>query len=245
MLSSTARSTVAPLATLIEVRNQAYDANYRNDQAGLEAAISSIRQLIASPEIKPHADYYLSWSYWALSAAQLQRGDAAGALESARLAVTHARAAVAVRPDDAECQAQLANALIVVALLDKARFQDTATELRAVRKRALALGPANPRVVLMDAGMIFNNPPQFGGGREEGIARMQEALTLFEREAATSAPPVAPRWGHALALGWLAQWYLQLTPPQPDKAKSSAEMSLRMRPDFWYVKEQVMPKLGH
>ena len=36
----------SPRAILIEARNLAYDANYRNDQAGLQLAIAALEPLI-------------------------------------------------------------------------------------------------------------------------------------------------------------------------------------------------------
>jgi hypothetical protein len=238
------RAAAHPRAVVIEARDMAYTANYQNDAATLGKAIATLQTLTDTAAVAADAHYYVSWSYWALSAAQLQRKDVSGAMDSARKSVAHARQAVAARPDDAECQAQLANALIVEAILDRPRFKEIAPELAAVRKKAIALAPNNPRVVLMDAGMIFNNPADVGGGHERGLSRWREAVALFEAEAAvTGADPIAPRWGHALAYGWLANLYLTVTPPQLAAARAAAETALRMRPDFWYVRDQVIPRL--
>ena len=53
-------------AMLIEARNLAYDANFRNDQAGLRAAIAAMEPLAREPEVEAYAHYYLSWTYWML-----------------------------------------------------------------------------------------------------------------------------------------------------------------------------------
>jgi hypothetical protein len=234
----------AQQAVLIEARNLAYNANYRNDQAGLRSAIEMLQPLAEAQQEDAYANYYLSWAYWALSASQVQGNDTTSALESAILAVDHARLGLSARDSDPEFHTALANALIVVAVLDRSQFSKVSLELMTARRRALELGPDNPRTVLMDAGMIFNTPPEVGGGQEPGLARWQKALSMFEAESnATTADTVAPRWGHALALGWLANLYLGMTPPQKDSARRAAESALRMRPDFWFVREQVLPRL--
>src|SRR5262249_52998337 len=152
-----------------------------------------------------YTNYYLWWTYWTLVAAQAQANETAGAIESANRALRYARQAAAARPDDPEFQAALANALIAVAVVGRPQFPAMAQEIAGVRTKALELGPKNPRVVMMDAGMIFNNPPERGGSQERGLARWQEALDLFEAESkATAVDPIAPRWGHALAQGWMA-----------------------------------------
>lgn len=244
LCAAAAAEAAGPRAVLIEARSLAYDANYRNDQAGLRSAIAALQPLVSAAEVAPYAHYYLSWTYWALAASQVQAGDRPGALESGRQAVDHARAGLAARATDPEFQTALVNALVVVGFLDRPGFAAVMPELTAARKRALELGPANPRVVMMDAGAIFNSPPESGGSMERGLARWREALALFEAESkADSVDPIAPRWGHALAQGWIATMYLRMTPPKRENAREAAEAALRMRPDFWWVRDQVLPKV--
>jgi len=236
----------SPRAVLIEARDLAYDANYRNDQAGLRSAIATLETLTNDPRDGAYAQYYLSWTYWALAGSQFQAKDADGALASGTKSLEHARLAIVGHEKDPEFQTALTNALIAVGVLGH-RITDQAfmAELMAARRTALELGPDNPRAVLMDAGVVFNSPPEMGGSREAGLARGREALKLFDAEsAARMADPVSPRWGGALAYGWLAGMYLAVTPPQQENARTAAETALRMRPDFWFVRDQVLPKLN-
>ena len=227
-----------PRAMMIEARNLAYDANYRNDQAGLRSALAILQSLEKSSEAG-YANYYLSWTYGALASSEIQANDATHALESARRALACARLAVAARPNDPEFQVILAQALIMVMILDPPQFQKTFEELTGVRRKALELAPANPRLVVVDAGIIFNNPSD-ANGKERGIARWQEALRLFDEESkTTSMDPIEPRWGYALAYAGLANLYLRMTPPKSEEARRAAETALRMRPDFWYARTQL------
>ena len=236
----------SPRATLIEARNLAYDANYRNDQAGLRSAISTMESLAASLDAtSPYVHYYLWFTYWSLAGSQFQAKDFGAALESGTKSLEHARLAVAAREKDPEFQTALVNALIVVGILGKhiadAPFM---AELRAVRLKALELGPTNPRVVWMDAGVIYNSPPESGGSRDRGLVRAEEAIRLLDAESeAETVDPLAPRWGGALFYGWIANMYLTASPAQKEKARAAADTALRMRPDFWWVKEQVLPQL--
>ncbi|HKZ74018.1 MAG TPA: hypothetical protein VJ011_08135 [Steroidobacteraceae bacterium] len=68
-------------------------------------------------------------------------------------------------------------------------------------------------------------------------------MRLFEAEAnAKAVDPLAPRWGHALSYGWMANLYLATSPPQKENARSAAETALQMRPDFWYARERMLPR---
>jgi hypothetical protein len=235
-------ATAGPRAVLVEARGLAYDAFYRNDQSGLRAAIEAMQPLTSGP-VRSHAHYYLSWAHGALSTSQFVAKDTKNAADSANRALEHARQALVGREADPEFQVALANALIGVMLLDRPRFASVYEELKRVRQKALELGPKNPRVILMDSGIIFNDPSETDG-QQRGVARVEEALRLFEAESEErTLDPLAPRWGHAPAYAVLANFLGRLKPPQNDKARQAAESALSMRPDYWFVREQVLPSL--
>ncbi|MGE3191655.1 MAG: hypothetical protein AB7N90_18365, partial [Vicinamibacterales bacterium] len=169
-------------------------------------------------------------------------GDMDGARATLEASVDDLRAARARRSDLADTPAALAASLIALVQVAPERFPAIAPEVTALRREALALGPANPRVVLMDAGLIFFNPPERGGSRARGLARFDEALRLFEQER--RADDTLPDWGRVMALGWVAQVHLAMEPPQTLEACGLARRALAARPDFWFVRSQVLPALG-
>jgi tetratricopeptide (TPR) repeat protein len=231
-------------AQLLNARTVAYDANVRNDTARLGEALAIFERLTSHSAITPLAEYYAAWTAWALAGSQMQAGKQDAAKAAAERAARHARSAAAARPDSAEFKAMLANTLIALAVIDPSQFQARAEELTPVRIAALELGPRNPRVVMMHAGMIFNIPADRGGSQEKGLARWLEAIALLEEEAAAgAADEFEPRWGRDLAYGWLAGLYLRLTPPDHAKARAAADKALAIRPDFWWVKNVVLPRL--
>ena len=230
-------------SVLIAARTRAYDANVRNDAAGLAHALAAFERLADADKTGPWPAYYAAWTAWSLAGSQVQAGEQTAAKASLEKAVRHARIAVS-RDPGAECQAMLANALIGLAVTDATQFQALATELAPVRQKALELGPRNPRVVMMHAGMIFNIPPERGGDQRKGIERWLEAMALFEAEAATApADDREPRWGRELAYGWLSGLYLRLSPPDVAKARDAAEKARSLRPDFWWLNTVILPKL--
>lgn len=242
LLATTAAHTQHPRAVLIEARNLAYDANYRNDQAGLRAAIDAISPLL-STELAADAHYYLWFANWALSGSYFQEQNFTGALATGNAALANARKVFEMRPRDPEAHAALANALVTVMILDRSKFQQAYAEMQIARASALNLGAQNPRVLMMNAGVLFNDPA-VTDGQARGLARWLEAMRRFEAEAQEARPDaLAPRWGQALAHGWLAGLYLRMAPPRTAEARRAAEAALSMRPDFWWVKTQIVPKL--
>jgi hypothetical protein len=236
-----------PREKLLAAKRAAYEANFKNDARGLQEAAEKLDALSANRELGAYALYYAGWTRWSLSAAQLQANQKEEALASLNRSAEDLKKALALLPENApsvmqaEFQSQLASSLIGIAVVDGKRMAELLPEVQKARRRALELAPANPRVVMMDAGMIFNTPAQFGGSQEKGIERWLEAIRLFEAERIED--PIQPDWGRALAYGWLANLYLSMTPPRKAEAKEAAGRALALEPDFWYVKTQILPKV--
>ena len=231
----------SPRASLTATKRAAYAANYRNDQAGLRTAIASFAVLEKDRDLGGFALYYAGWSEWMLATSQLQDKQPAAATTTLESAAAHLKRALEIQPDDAEAHTVLVFTLVALTAANPGRWQELAPEISLHRRRALALAPHNPRTLIMDAMMIFYAPPQYGGGQEKGIARWLEAQPLFDAEKIPD--PAQPDWGRPLTDGWLANLYLAMSPPHPTEARQLAGQILSQRPDYWFVKTQVMPKL--
>ena len=226
---------------LLSAKRVAYDANFQNDQQGLRQAIKEFDSLASDHALGAYALYYAGWTRWSLAASQFQDGRKEEAIATLERSAEDLRKALAASPGNAEFQCALASSLISIAALDPSRRKDLGPEIKPLRSSALKLAPDSPRVIMMDAGMIFWTPAQYGGDQEKGIARWLEAIRRFEDERIED--PILPDWGKALAYGWLANLYLGMNPPRLNDAKIAAEKALTLRPDFWFVKTQVLPNV--
>lgn len=229
---------------LIAAKAAMYDSNFRNDRDGLRSAIQRAQAASADGSVRAMALYYVAWGEWALSHADLQAGSISQAQSTLLRAEQAARAGLALRPNDVEFVVMLADVLIWRLVADPAKFPAIAPEVRTLRAHAFGLQPDNPRALIMDAGLVFNTPPERGGDRQKGLALWKRAITLFEQEAAKPATdPLRPDWGLALSYAWVCDLHLAMRPRQIDEARTSARKALEMRPDFWYVREVIAPRL--
>lgn len=231
-----------PRKQLLAAKKAAYDANFQNDEKGLRAAAEKLEALATDRQLGALALYYAGWTRWSLAGAQLQANEKADAIASLNHSVEDLRKALALAPDNPEFQGQLAWTLISLAVVDNTKMAEVLPEVGKLRKQALTLAPASPRLVMMDASMTFNTPAQYGGSQDKGIERWLEAIRLFEAEKIEDS--LQPDWGRALAYGWLANTYLQMNPPRIAEAKEMANHALALRPDFWFVKTQILPKVS-
>lgn len=65
-------------------------------------------------------------------------------------------------------------------------------EIGELSGRAVALGPENPRVLLMQARGAMQTPVEYGGGPDRARAYLERAISAFERD---KPQPLAPTWG--------------------------------------------------
>ena len=242
LVFSAAARAAGPREKLLAAKQAAYEANFKNDATRLREAAEKLDALASEKELGASALYYAGWTRWSLAASQLQANQHEEAVASLSRSVEDLKKAVALTPNSGEFESQLASSLISLATTDQSKFMQLLPEVGAHRKRALELAPTSPRVVMMDAGMIFYTPAEYGGSQEKGIMRWQEAIQLFEKERVEDA--VQPDWGRALAYGWLANMYLAMNPPRIREAKEMANRAVELRPDFWFVKTQVLPKVS-
>ena len=104
--------------------------------------------------------------------------------------------------------------------------------------KAVALGPANPRVwLLRGIGALFA-PGMFGGGRDKAEAYLKKSIELFAQDA----PEVgAPAWGRDEAWLWLGRLY------ERDKrwndARTAYEKALELEPRNNWVRLILLPEL--
>ena len=222
----------------LAAKQSATDANYRNDRAGLDAALAQFAALEADAALGDRARYHAAWCEWMLAASHFQDQRPAEAGRVLESGAARLRAVLERNPDDGEAHGLLAWMLMALATSDRARFPELAPKVSEHRKRALALLPASPRNVMLDATMLFYAPkPEL---RERGLARWQEALALVAAEK--TGDPTLPDWGRTLADGWLANLYLMTNPPRLEDARRHADQALAERPDWWWVRTQVLPK---
>ena len=136
---------------LAAAKQAAYEANFKNDAAGLREAAEKLDALASDKELGALALYYAGWTRWSLAASQLQANQHEEAVASLSRSVEDLKKAVALAPNNGEFESQLASSLISLATQDPSKLMQLLPEVGAHRKRALELAPASPRVVMMDA----------------------------------------------------------------------------------------------
>jgi hypothetical protein len=187
---------------LADLRVRAAYGFYAQEPAIVEAARAGLEQL---PDSSPRVSYERGLAAFRLALLHAQRGKPAGALLAA--CIESAERAGEQDPASAEpwilvgaCAAFAARAEPVKALLHGRRFDQALG-------RARAMDAANPRIPLVEAWRVTDDPAQIDAAAAAALApRLEAAVATF---AARSRAYAVPDWGEAETLVLLGALYLR------------------------------------
>ncbi|HXV76681.1 MAG TPA: PQQ-binding-like beta-propeller repeat protein [Candidatus Polarisedimenticolaceae bacterium] len=199
----------------------------REDAAGLAAARGAFAAWRDRAGVAHLAHYYLAFAAWrqAVGASDTQ------ALAAVDAAVEHLGEAIRLRKEFADAHALLATLYAMYYRLDPQRAAVIGPLADEHLDLALLFGGDHPRVVLTDGLRRIDRPVEYGGDRRAGLARVREALELFERES-TDESGIEPGWCHGLAWSWYGEALMRGTEEEREPARRAFERALEIDADL-------------
>jgi tetratricopeptide (TPR) repeat protein len=222
--------------TLVTTLEQAVESD--NTAIVKDQRVAALRLLAAAPtgERAPLIRYTIAYADWKLafvpSLSPKEQSDYVAE------GVQYLHAALAAKPDFAEALALMTGLYGAQIAKNPDLGMTLGPESEDLLVRALALEPANPRVLLMRGSDIFHTPPEYGGSVKEAEALYRRALDAFAKEPASKPWPNWGRFDAHVLLG-------QLLAGRGDKvgAKAEYEAALVIAPDSRYVRTTLLPQV--
>jgi hypothetical protein len=173
----------------------------------------------------PLHDYYLALANYRLAQVDLSR-DKEGSKKSVDNCVASVQKSLENNPDSADAFALESACLNLRASLARLTAPFASSKSSSTLKKALALAPRNPRVLLI-AGLAAYD----AGEKPAALAGLQKAVTAFEHERQSVVQ--VPGWGAAEAYAFLAR--SELDAGDAIAARAALEHALLLVPDFAYA----------
>lgn len=120
--------------------------------------------------------------------------------------------------------------------VEPSRGMDLSGAINSHIEKAIGIDPDNPRAYLVKGIMINNTPEMYGGGANRALPVLKKAKVVFTKESTDS---LMPDWGQLENLAWLGQVFAKLG--KYNEAKSVYEESLKINPEFYWVKYKLLP----
>lgn len=209
------------------------------DATGVKAArIGLLRQLptASDPARVALLRYTAAYAGWRLAfASALPAGEKQDLLDDAE---TQLKETIKLAPGFAEAPALLSAVYGAKIAQAPDLGMTLGMQASAMLAKAVALGPDNPRVLVLKALSLFHTPPEYGGSVRDAEAVFRQALTRFDQEGARTRWPT---WGRFDAHVWLGQ----ALAARGDKAgaRSEYEKALAIAPGSNWVKLSLLPQV--
>jgi hypothetical protein len=123
------------------------------------------------------------------------------------------------------------------------RIQELIGQARQLRKDAEAAAPNNPRLLWVVGPMVWNAPPERGGGQGKAMELYEKGLEAIRNRKSTASDPLEPSWGEPELFMSLAWSNLNRTTPDLKAAEQYAHSALELVPYWHYVRDILMPQI--
>jgi hypothetical protein len=110
-------------------------------------------------------------------------------------------------------------------------------------KEVKAADPENPRFLWVLGPILWNLPPERGGGQEKAIEAYEKGLQTVREQTTRARDALEPSWGEPELLMSLAWSNLNRTTPNLDAAEQNARAALKLVPYWHYVRDILMPQI--
>lgn len=125
---------------------------------------------------------------------------------------------------------------------DQARAKELVGQIVPLVKEAIDIAPDNPRLIWVRGPILWNTPPERGGGHEKAIENYRKGLEVCSK-IKTSNDPLEPSWGKPELMMSLAYSYLNTTPSNVSAAERHARTALEVVPYWHYVRDILLPQI--
>ena len=125
---------------------------------------------------------------------------------------------------------------------DQARAKELVGQIVPLVKEATDIAPDNPRLIWVRGPILWNTPPERGGGHDKAIQNYRRGLEVCSK-IKTSNNPLEPSWGKPELMMSLAFSYLNTTPSDVSAAEPYARTALEVVPYWHYVRDILLPQI--
>ena len=221
-------------------------ADYEGDRAAMQRGYDELKPFIEHQELASRILYWRGFAQWrraingfndAVDPKELEQ-DLNTALDEFKIAMERDPAFVDAKVGTISCLGFLA----FMNRKDQVRAKELVGQILPLVKQADEMAPDNPRLIWVHGPILWNSPPERGGGQDKAIANYQRGLEACSK-IKTSDDPLEPSWGKPELLMSLAYCYLNADSVDVGAAERYARNALEIVPYWHYVRDILLPQI--
>jgi hypothetical protein len=225
---------------------QIQHADYTGDQAAMQKGYEDLKPFLEDKELASRIRYWRGFAQWrraingfndSVDRDELEQ-DLKTALDEFRSATEKDPTLVDAKVGTISCLGYLA----FMSRQDQERAKELVGQIMPLVKEATDMAPDNPRLIWVRGPILWNTPPERGGGQDKAIENYQRGLEVCSKIKAND-DPLEPSWGKPELMMSLAYSYLNTKPSDINAAERYARDALEIVPYWHYVRDILLPQI--
>ena len=231
---------VAPIVAQIQ------HADYAGDRTAMKKGYDDLKRFVGDQQLASRIRYWRGFAQWrraingfndSVDPKELEQ-DLKEALEEFKIATEKDPNFVDAKVGTISCLGFLA----FMNRNDQARAKELVGQILPLVKEAGETAPDNPRLIWVRGPILWNTPPERGGGQVKAIENYRRGLDVCSKMN-PSEDALQPSWGKPELMMSLAYCYLNMKSPDPNTAERFAREALEIVPYWHYVRDILIPQI--
>src|SRR5215216_6349485 len=235
-----ARQQVAPIVAQIQ------RADYEGDRAAMQRGYDDLKPLMEDQKLASRIRYWRGFAQWRRAINGFNDSIPPNELEKdLKTALDEFTIAMEKDPTFVDAKVGTISCLGFLAFMnrkDQVRAKELVGRILTLAKEADEMAPDNPRLIWIHGPILWNSPPERGGGQDKAIQNYQRGLEVCSK-IKPSDDPLEPSWGKPELMMSLAYCYLNANSPDLNAAERYARDALQIVPSWHYVRDILLPQI--
>ena len=230
----------------VRIVAQIQRADYEGDRTAMQRGYDDLKPFSEEKDIASRIRYWRGFARWrraingfndSVDPKELEH-DLKTALDEFKIALEKDPTFVDAKVGTISCLGYLA----FMNRKDQAHAKELVGQIMPLVKEATDMAPDNPRLIWVRGPILWNTPPERGGGQNKAIENYQRGLEVCSKIKA-SDDVLEPSWGKPELMMSLAYSYLNTTRSDVNAAERCARDALEIVPYWHYVRDILLPQI--
>jgi hypothetical protein len=231
---------VAPIVAQIQ------HADYAGDRAAMQKGFVDLTPFLEDKELASRIRYWRGFAQWRRAINGFNDSVDPKELEQdLKIALDEFKIAAEKDPTFVDAKVGTISCLGYLAFMnrkDQARAKESVGQIMQLVKEADEQAPDNPRLIWVHGPILWNTPPERGGGQDRAIENYQRGLEICSKIKANK-DSLEPSWGKPELMMSLAYCYLNTKAANVNAAERYAHDALEIVPYWHYVRDILLPQI--
>jgi hypothetical protein len=241
-----ANPTDDPREQAARIVAQIQRADYEGDRAAMQRGYDELKPFMEDQKLTSRIRYWRGFAQWRRAINGFSDAVDPNELEqNLKSALDEFKIAMEKDPTFVDAKVGTISCLGFLAFMnrkDQARTKELVGQILPLVKEADETAPGNPRLIWVHGPILWNSPPERGGGQDKAIQNYERGLEASSK-IKTSNDPLEPSWGKPELMMSLAYCYLNENSPDVNAAERHARNALEIVPYWHYLRDILLPQI--